>query len=35
MKLIMQVVGVESRPLTHTKSATTSFTNHKVEHERV
>jgi hypothetical protein len=35
MKLIVQVVGVESRPLTHTKLATISFIGHRVEHEMV
>ncbi len=36
MKLIVQVACVfKSKPLTHTKLATTSFTNHKVEHEMV
>ncbi len=35
MKLIMQVSSVESRPLTHTKSAITWFTSHRVEHEMV
>jgi hypothetical protein len=35
MKLIVQVVGVESKPLTHTKSTIVSFIGHKVEHEMV
>jgi hypothetical protein len=35
MKLIVQVTGVENRPLTHTKSATISFIGHIVEHEKV
>jgi hypothetical protein len=35
MKLIVQIVGVESKPLTHTKSTTASFTGHKVEHQMV
>jgi hypothetical protein len=35
MKLIVQVIGVESRPLTHTKSTIASFTSHKIEHEMV
>jgi hypothetical protein len=35
MKLIVQVSGVESRPWTHTKLATTSFPSHRVEHEMV
>ncbi len=35
MKLIVQVAGVESRPLTHTKSTTASFNSHRVEHEMV
>jgi hypothetical protein len=30
MKLIVQATGVKSRPLTHTKLATTPFTGHKV-----
>jgi hypothetical protein len=30
MKLIMQVVGVENRPLTHMKSAIASFIGHIV-----
>jgi hypothetical protein len=35
MKLIVQVTSVESKPLTHTKLAIVSFTNHRVEHEMV
>jgi hypothetical protein len=35
MKLIVQIVGVESKPLTHMKSTAASFTGHKVEHEMV
>ncbi len=31
----MHVIGVENRPLTHTKSASTSFISQIVEHEMV
>jgi hypothetical protein len=35
MKLIMQIVGVENKRLTHMMSTTASFIGHKVEHEMV
>ncbi len=33
MKLIVQVVCVENKPLTHMKLTIASFTGHKVEHK--
>jgi hypothetical protein len=35
MKLIVQVVGVERKPLNHMNSTIASFTSHKIEHEMV
>jgi hypothetical protein len=35
MKLIVQIAGVESRPLTHMKLAIASFIGHSVNHEMV